>query len=374
MLKTVGKHILLIGAILMLACMILMSTQIAHPAEKSTSDFYHKNITQSNDRLEINPTFIDNDQSILYLVFSGVPFAPQPWDYKLEKSDKDGLSRLSLSSTGVIDYQVSEDGQKVLLLRSCSDRQIEELQDCDTNSEVKDWEVFELNLQTGEKQQIAAANGRSLSEGYKLLGMKTVIDVSEQYFSKSTQGLNQILVKRWFNENYGFISFQYFKNEGSSKTVFKTEAWKPYAHLNWLPTITWLDETSFVTLGFQGAFDKKLPQSHGFFSIVKIDIRDEGIELLHKDSRIHPFPKMVMAPNGIELFFRKLENRDTTQLWRLNIITKETDLIYSVRGDLGKPRFSKNGSSLVFTELSNNNSEIIRLDLERDNIERIASN
>ena len=98
MLKTVGKHILLIGAILMLACMILMSTQIAHPAEKSASDFYHKNITQSNDRLEINPTFIDNDQSILYLVFSGVPFAPQPWDYKLEKSDKDGLSRLSLSS------------------------------------------------------------------------------------------------------------------------------------------------------------------------------------------------------------------------------------------------------------------------------------
>ncbi|TDI87832.1 MAG: hypothetical protein E2O77_12565 [Caldithrix sp.] len=74
------------------------------------------------------------------------------------------------------------------------------------------------------------------------------------------------------------------------------------------------------------------------------------------------------------MFFRKLENGDTTQLWRLNIITKETDLIYSVRGDLGKPRFSKNGSSLLFTELSNNNSEIIRLDLERDNIERIASN
>ncbi len=80
-----------------------------------------------------------------------------------------------------------------------------------------------------------------------------------------------------------------------------------------------------------------------------------------------------MAPNGIELFFRKLENKDTTQLWRLNIITKEADLIYSVRGDLGEPRFSKNGSSMVFTLLSNNNSEIIRLDLERDNTGRIAS-
>ena len=373
MLKTVAKHILLVGAILMLACMILMSAQIAYPAEKSASDFYHKNITQSNDRLEINPTFIDNNHSILYLVFTGDPLAPHEWDYKLEKSDKDGLSRCSLSSTGVIDYQVSEDGRKVLLLRSGGDHQIEEFPDCKTNDEVKDWHVFELDLQTGEKQHVAASKSRSLSEGYKLLGIKTVLDVSEQYFSKSTQGLNQILVKRWFNENHGFISFQYFKNERSSKIVFKTEAWKPYAHLNWLPTITWLDETSFITLGFQGTFDKKLPQSAGSFSIVKVDIKD-GIELLYKDSRIHPFPKMAMAPNGIELFFRKLENGDTTQLWRLNIITKETDLIYSVRGDLGKPRFSKNGSSLLFTELSNNNSEIIRLDLERDNIERIASN
>lgn len=102
MLKTVAKHILLVGAILMLACMILMSAQIAHPAEKSASDFYHKNITQSNDRLEINPTFIDNNHSILYLVFTGDPLAPHEWDYKLEKSDKDGLSRCSLSSTGVI--------------------------------------------------------------------------------------------------------------------------------------------------------------------------------------------------------------------------------------------------------------------------------
>ena len=181
------------------------------------------------------------------------------------------------------------------------------------------------------------------------------------------------MVERRFNENHGFISFQYFKNDGFQKTVFKTEAWKPYAHLNWLPTITWLDETSFITLGFQSTFDKKLPQSEGAFSIVKVGT-EGGIELLHKDPQIHPFPKMVMAPNGIELYFRKLENRNTTQLWRLNIITKETDLIYSVNGDLGEPRFSKNSSSMLFTQLSNNNSDVIRLDLERDNIERIALN
>jgi len=373
MLKTVAKHILLVGAILLLACMMLMSTQIVHPAEKSASDFYHKNITQSEGRLEINPTFIDNDHSILYLVFTGDPFAPHAWDYKLERSNVEGQSRFSLTCTGIIDYQVSEDAQKVFLLRSASDRQVENFLDCETNNEVKDWEVFDLDLQTGEKQQVAAANGRPLSEGYKLLGMATGLDASDQYFAKSTHGSSQVLVKRRFYENHGFISFQYFKNDGSSKTVFKTEAWKPYAHLNWLPTITWLDETSFITLGFQGTFDKKLPQSHGSFSIVKIDIKDEGIELLHKDSRIHPFPKMVMAPSGIELYFRKLANRDITQLWRLNIITKETDLIYSVRGDLGEPRFSKNRSSMVFTLLSNNNSEIIRLDLERGKTGRIAS-
>ena len=78
MLKTIGKHILLVGAILMLAGMILMSTQIAHPAEKPTSDFYHKNITQSKDRFEINPRFVNDDSNILYLVFTGDPFTPQP--------------------------------------------------------------------------------------------------------------------------------------------------------------------------------------------------------------------------------------------------------------------------------------------------------
>lgn len=372
MLKTVAKHILLVGAILMLAGMILMSTQIAHPAEKPTSDFYHKNITQSKDRFEINPRFVNDDSNILYLVFTGDPFTPQPWNYKLEKSNMEGQSRISLTSSGIIYYQVSGNARKVFLLRSAGDRQVEKFLDCETNTEIKDWQVFELDLQTGEKQEVAAANGRSISEGYKLLGLETGLDVSDQYFSKSTQGSNKILVKRRFSENNGFISFQYFNNNGSPKTVFKTEAWKPYAHLNWLPTITWLDENSFVTLGFQSSFDKKLPQSGGSFSIVKVDIK-EGIELLYKDSRIHPFPKMVMAPNGIELYFRRLEDSDTTQIWRLNIITKETDLIYSVRGDLGEPRFSKNGSSMVFTLLSNNNSEIIRLDLERDNTGRIAS-
>ena len=372
MLKTVAKHILLVGAILMLAGMILMSTQIAHPAEKPTSDFYHKNITQSKDRFEINPRFVNDDSNILYLVFTGDPFTPQPWNYKLEKSNMEGQSRISLTSSGIIYYQVSGNARKVFLLRSAGDRQVEKFLDCETNTEIKDWQVFELDLQTGEKQEVAAANGRSISEGYKLLGLETGLDVSDQYFSKSTQGSNKILVKRRFSENNGFISFQYFKNNGSTKTVFKTEAWKPYAHLNGLPTITWLDENSFVTLGFQSSFDKKLPQSGGSFSIVKVDIK-EGIELLYKDSRIHPFPKMVMAPNGIELYFRRLEDRVTTQLWRLNIITKEADLIYSVRGDLGEPRFSKNSSSMVFTLLSNNNSEIIRLDLERDNTGRIVS-
>ena len=138
MLKTVAKHILLVGAILMLACMILMSTQIAHPAEKSASVFYHKNITQSQDRLEINPTFMDNDHTILYLVFTGEPFAPQPWNYKLEKSNAEGQSRFSLTSSGVIEYQISDDGQKVFLLRSAGNRQVEEFPDCEINIAVKD--------------------------------------------------------------------------------------------------------------------------------------------------------------------------------------------------------------------------------------------
>lgn len=373
MTKTIIRQFLQIGAIASLS--ILTATHIVRSAEqKSNSDYALKNITQSKDRQEINPSIIKDGRFILYLMFTGNPNSPMPWDYRLEKIDQEGRTS-SLTSAGVIDYNVSKDNQRVILLRSSGQPEKQTLAECSMfgYENLKNWELWQMDIETGAEQLITTANDLPLSEGYKLLGRNNRLSMG-RFLSESPEKTNKILVKHRFHGDYGFLAFQHFQNDGSKKVIFQSETWKSYAHLTWLPTIAWLDESTFVTLSFQSHVDPKFPQNNGIFSLVKINLESGAIDLLHKDRRIHPFPKLVLAPSGYELFFRKFEeDKNTTQLWRYNLMSGNVELVYSVEGDLGEPRFSQDGLSIVFTQLKNDNFDIIRLDLTKYNVERIAS-
>jgi hypothetical protein len=129
--------------------------------------------------------------------------------------------------------------------------------------------------------------------------------------------------------------------------------------------VVWLDESSFITVRFQSIPDERFPQSEGLFSIVRVDLNEPSETHLFSDFALKPFPKIALHPSASTLYFHKVGKAyETTELWRLNLVTKLAEMIYSVEGDLGDVRFASDGSSLVFTQLIDHNFDIIRVDLE----------
>ncbi|MFQ5770627.1 MAG: hypothetical protein ACE5HX_08830 [bacterium] len=194
-----------------------------------------------------------------------------------------------------------------------------------------------------------------------------------QFLKKSPQNTTQILIQRETQGKFLYFNFYLIDNFARKKKIFMTESWQSYSDMNWWPSLIWLNETKFITIGFYSDIEQSLPQSEGLFSIVQIDLNDFSKEILYTDLEIKPFPKFVLNPSLTDLYFQKAgKQSDSTELWKLDLAEKNAEMIYSVQGDLGEIRFSSDGSSFVFTQLLANNFDIIRIDLDRNHIRQLV--
>ncbi len=346
--------------------------QIANTPTSQSPIFYSRNITHSIEQLAVNPRLIENGSQVLFLIFGGDPNYPKPWDYKLSRSDRDGNAAYVLTPSGVLDYNVLADEHGVLILMAIPALQASTEGD-DSYEEIKDWELWHLDLESEEKQLLESSNSLPLSEGYKILGIADLPPTAaDKIVSSSPDKTHTILVQRQPSGPTQYFSF--FRVDGSGKQVeiFRTESWQSYHDAEWWPDIVWLNDSSLLTIRFQSLFDESFPQSEGLFSIVEIDLISGAARDLYSDFSIKPFPRMALNPDGSALFFQKFGNDSTSELWKLNLADDTTEMVYSVSGELGDSRFSADGNSLVFTEVTNEHFDIIRLDLERNSIENVV--
>jgi hypothetical protein len=194
-----------------------------------------------------------------------------------------------------------------------------------------------------------------------------------QLISNSPQKTNKISIQRKPNGFDFHFYYSRFDEDGNQHNVFQTEAWQSYHDSEWWPDIVWLNESRFLTLRFQSLFNEAFPQSEGLFSIVEIDFISGAAKDLYSDFSVKPFPRLAVNPDGSSLFFQRFGNaKDVTELWKLNLKDGAAEKIYTVRGELGESRFASDGKSIVFTEVTDNHFDIIRLDLDRNSIENVV--
>lgn len=357
--------------LLLLALQIPVYGQIANvPA--SQPNFNSKNITRTIEQLAVNPRLIGNGSQILFLTFSGDPNHPKPWDYKLSRADRDGNSAYFLTSSGVLDYSVLTNERGVLILMAIPSLQANP--ECERlYEEIREWELWHLDLESEEKQLLESSSNLPLSDGYKILGLADLPQsVTGSISSRSPDKTRQIMIQR---QPAGInFYFKYLRVDNAKKQVevFRTASWQSYHDNEWWPEIVWLNERSLLTIGFQNLFNDSFPQSEGLFSIVKVDLISGATQNLHSDFSIKPFPRMALNPDGSALFFQKCGFDNSSELWKLNLTNDAAEMIYSVAGELGDSRFAADGKSLVFTEVTDQHFDIIRLDLERNSIENVV--
>ncbi|MFQ5603161.1 MAG: hypothetical protein ACE5HS_07825 [bacterium] len=352
---------------------LVFGQQLHSQPLRPNANFHFTNVTNSNRIMEVNPRFIQKGRRILYLEFVGKPFAPQPWDYRLVMVNQDGSDKIALETTGVIDYNVRPDDQSVLLLKSPTAVQF--TSNDDLASSIFDWEIWNLSLLNGEKVLLESSSGLPLSEGYRILGRSEIpAGQLPEFRTTSPKNTFQMVLRRTQSDGSLRVTFTLIQSNGMEQEIFRTECWKSYSDLEWQPSVIWLDESHFITLGFVSNVQARFPQSEGLFSIVRIDLQNASQEILYSDAEIRPFPKFVLNPTATELYFQKANaEKGTAELWKLNLLLKGAELVYWVNGDLGEPRFSNDGRSFVFTRLMNNNFDILRADLDREYFLRVAS-
>lgn len=332
-----------------------------------------KNITSSHDYLEIKPRFMDDDKSVLYLVFDGDPLKPKPWDYKLVKLDRENGAKEPLTTLGVLDYNVLPDERGVLVLKADPSLELTDMQAQDYY-DVRGWELWYINTLSNEKVLLEASPELPLSMGYLMLGLGVFPDFSsDEYVISSPNKSSKIVVKRIYDQDPLKFSFSHVRSEGEARQILTTDGWKSYNHDVWLPTITWLDESTFFTVRFTEKRNKKYPYLDGYFSILRIDLENDTQEVWFEDALLKPFPKLVINPITQDLYFQmSSSDENRTQLWKINLFSKIREKIYEVEGDLGEVRFSLDGNSLVLTQLQNNNFDIICLDLPHTSMTAVA--
>lgn len=332
-----------------------------------------KNITRSSHLLEVKPRFIENDKSVLYLVFCGDTLSPKPWDYRLSKSDRDGNSFFYLTQKGVLDYNVLPNEQGIIVLKVDPSSKFNNFEN-KFYEQIQDWELWYYNLQGGERVLLEESNCLPLSVGFSMLGLGAFPDLdSEEYLITSPQKTEQFVIQKERVQDANYFKYYQLGENDEEQAIFETEIWNSYSDLNWWPTIIWLNENTILTTKFSSEPETHFPQSKGWFSIVKINLKIKSQEILYEDHLLNPFPKFVLNPMATDLYFQRLsEDKNITELWKINLLTKVREQIYEVNGELGEARFSLDGSSLVLTQLRQNNFDIIRLDLNPNGMHQIA--
>jgi hypothetical protein len=360
------------GAAALLAFQNSLFAQMANPPA-SPPTFYSKNITRDIDQLAVNPRLIEKGSQVLFLIFSGNPQSPKPWDYQLSRADRDGSAAYFLTPSGVLDYNVLGNERGVLVLMAIPSLQASG--DCaNSYEEIKDWELWYIDLEGEEKQLLESSNNLPLSEGYKILGLADLPNTAAgEIITNSPDQLHRLVIQR---KPVGFqyrFSFCRLNAAGARHEIFATAAWQSFSEVEWRPEVVWLDNRRFVTIHFQSIFNDAFPQSEGLFSIVEVDLISGAATELFRDFSIKPFPRLAPNPDGRAIFFQKFgSEKDITELWKLNSADQSAAMVYRVRGELGEPRFSSDGKSVVFTEVTDQHFDIIRLDLDRSSIENVV--
>ncbi len=365
-----NRNVKLLSLLLALLIVLVLNFNIsivsASGPTELRSDVVAKNITRTDGTLEVNPSFVGNGSSIVYLEFTGDPVYPKPWNYRLALTDRTGITWKALSEPGVVDYSVLPGGSEILYLSVTqnNDPLPEINHDTEEYYDLQvDWQVYQLNLRT-EKKTTVATGTSPLVDGCRLLKQNIAPDLaSKQLVTVSPDGSYRLQIVRE-NQGAGDVIAGYLIDKEQRQPAWTTDGYMTHTHLSWMPQVLWLDDDSMITLMFDSFNDPAFPQSDGEFAIVRVDLETPKLVELYRSDKIKPFPRLSLDAARATVFFQEAGPEGVTQLCRLNLGSGERDIIYVSEGSLGEARASFDGTSLVLTELRDVDFEIIRLDLD----------
>lgn len=330
-----------------------------------------RNITHTEQLLEVNPRFVDGGRHIVYLECTAGEMSFAALRCRLMLADRNGFAVVPLTSMGVVDYAMDEHTGDILVLTS--DSAAEEDMAFDFYQRISEWQLWRLNLQTRAMTPVTNADGRPLSDGYSLLGMSALPDYAHNVMtSESPNGRNMIRIMLEFAGEQGQVKFYYAQRGCTQKQILHTGAYATQTHFPWFPDVTWVDENVFLTQTFEGAGDYKFPQTRGGFAIIKVNLKTAAVETISANVGLKPFPRFSLDDSRSWLYFQTESAEGFTELRRLNLADGEADIIYRTEAEIGQARTSPDGASIVFTLGRSNNFDIVRLDLDRNRIQRLA--
>lgn len=358
-----------ITAALVLAFLLRPSSTRAESPD-SQMHFPSKNLTHAANQFETKPSFVADGESILCLVLDGQRLSPRPWDYRLLRCNREGKDRTYLTANGVLEYNFHPNGKAVLVLQIRPTGSGDELPGGWSEEKLK-WEVRYIDIQAGQNTLVKASGAEPLSAGYQMLGLEgETPHPSEEVIRWSPKQTSRLLIKT-VRENK-VITFYSIGSDQERTQVFETGIWNTYSHHAWLPDLIWRNETSFFTMYFEADPNCGQLDQTGRFSIMEVDLATGSRKVIFTDPFLKPFPKLQYDPVRGDVFFQKFGPNEVTELWRINLISRLTEKLYEVNGDLGRAILAPDSSSLLVTQFQDNDFDIIRVDLNQGLVQQMA--
>ena len=334
-----------------------------------------QNITRTVETMEINPTFVNAGQQVVFLVFDGDELNPQMWDYSLVLSDRYGNHLEQLTPKGVVEYIVDYDTNKIRFLMVDPEGQPEPTEE-QFFQNLTNWKLMEVSPVSKKITVMETAEGRPLTQGLKRLHVAKLFDNEhEKLCFSSPFGKEQIVVQRSLEHGKVVVKFLKVNETGQIQRIFTSDSWKTYGHFGWYPSVQWLDAEHILTMVYRDLGNPKIPKNVGLFSIIKINLLTREADVVFQSADIYPFTQLNLYPFTEEIVFQTVDGEGRYRaLWSLNLETGVAEKLYWVKGDIGSVNISSDGASMVFTQLLDNNFDIVRLDLRQNNQLRFAQN
>jgi hypothetical protein len=223
--------------------------------------------------------------------------------------------------------------------------------------------LWQFNPATLEKRLLARHSDTAASEaedsGYWLHAPLPGRQ-SKQFFLLSPTGQAQIVL-RLRRETEGYF-YDFLAPEDEARLLLATELYKTHADYRWQPEVVWLTDSSFLTLVFKSHADPLFPQSRGVFAIAQVDLNAGAAVFLYGNDAIQAFPQFSLNAAGTVLYF--LQKRgDITQLCRMDLLQNRVTEVYTVAGDIAQIRISDDDRRVIFTQITQTDIDIVRLDM-----------
>lgn len=333
-----------------------------------------KNVTDSIDKCEISPTFVNHGRQVLFLIFDGDEMQPRLWDYRLAISNRDGGSTEVLTGKGVIDYVVKDSGNQVYFLLYTGN--VDSPPEDTGNPDIRKWAIYRLALDTRKIAFVEASGDRPLLQGLEALGVAKIYDATaQQMIYPSPFGDTKVILKRTNENGTPELIYSLGHARDAATSFYTTDAWQTHGHYAWFPPVVWLDDENILTLRFAKSQHLRFPQKQGVFSIVKVNLSTGVASPILTDAFIDPFTSLSVNSTAEAVYFQRRSFDDRySELWAVNPSTGETGRLYWLSGQLSGCQLSSDGSSILFTQLLEGNFDIVRLDLNTNNRLRLAGN